>query len=94
MAFRSILNSLNSEQIVMGSGFMIGFLYEFKLSKRTVNNPLTTIFNASIGGFLTYIGTGVISSILPPGMLFIIPVTAGVSCVYWKYNDIKKDKKD
>lgn len=79
---------LCSKNVVLGSGFMIGFMYDFKFNEKTLQNPLTTIGNGCINGFMTYLGTHILYGILPLPVTAIIPITATASCVYYKYNDV------
>jgi len=83
-----VMASLNSETVIVTSGFMIGFLYEFKFNKKTLDNPLSTIFNSSISGFIMSIGASIVGGFIPSPMKCIIPLTAVASCAYYKYNDI------
>ena len=87
---KGMFNTLNSSRVVLGSGFMIGFVYELKLSKRTLEYPLTTICDATLGGFVTYLGTELLYEFIPMNLRFVIPLAACASCVYYKYNDINQ----
>jgi hypothetical protein len=82
------LATLNSNQVVYSSGFMIGFVYDFKFNKKTLHFPLSTIFNSAISGFFTAIGADIVSGFLPPSLKFIIPVAAIASCIYYKFVDM------
>ncbi|QKF94212.1 hypothetical protein QKU48_gp0754 [Fadolivirus algeromassiliense] len=86
------LNGLNNDSAVVTSGFMIGFMHELKFNESTLQNPLSTIFSASISGFITSLGASVVGSILPQQMRFIIPIAAVTSCSYYKYKDLKGPK--
>lgn len=88
----SVITVLNSEQSVTISGFVNGFLYDFKFNTKTLQNPFATIFNASISGFITSIGAGIVGGFVPEELKFLIPLSAIASCVYYKYNDLKESK--
>lgn len=93
----SMLQTLNSEEAVLISGFMIGFMYDFKFTTETLEYPLTTIFNSALSGLLTFIGAGLVAGFLHKDLHFIIPVTAVASCLYYKWKDLtpkRKNKKD
>ena len=85
-----ILKTLNSTNAVLTSGFLIGFTYELKFSKKTLQYPLSTLFNSVIGGFITFLGASLLHDFIPPNLRFIVPVLATASCLYYKYNDLKK----
>ena len=85
---KKIFSTLNSPRVILGSGFMIGFVYELKLNEKTLEYPLTTICNATLGGFITYLGTELMYEFIPPNLRFVIPVAACASCIYYKYRDI------
>lgn len=86
----TIVSYLNSEKVVLASGFMIGFMYGFKFNKKTLENPLSTIFNSAVSGFFCYIGAGLVEGFLPRPFKLIIPATAVASISYYKYQDYKK----
>lgn len=88
----SAMTVLNSERAVATSGFMLGFLYDFKFNAQTLQNPLTTILNASIAGFITSIGAAIVGGFVPEELRFLIPLSAVASCIYYKYNDLKESK--
>lgn len=85
---KKIFDILCSKNIVLGSGFMIGFVYEFKFEETTLKYPLSTIGNSCINGFITYSAAHILYGLLPLPVTAIIPITAGASCAYYKYNDI------
>lgn len=91
--FRNLFQTLNSPRVVLGSGFMIGFVYDLKFNERTLEYPLSSIFNASIGGFITYLGAAIVHDFIPWRLRFIVPLTAGASCIYYKYKDFNENKK-
>lgn len=82
------LAKLNSDQSVTLSGFMIGFIYSFKFNKRTLQYPLSTIFDSALSGFLTAWGADIVGNFIPPNLRFIIPLTAIASCIYYKFVDM------
>jgi len=88
----TVLVKLNSDQSVSVSGFMIGFLYDFKFNRRTLHFPLSTIFNSAIAGFFTAIGAKIVSGFIPSNLKFIIPLMAIASCFYYKYIDMFGEK--
>ena len=90
----TLLDTLNSNQVVLSSGFAAGFVYAFKLSKRTLNYPLTTLFESALQGMLTLFGTSYIIDFFPENFRFIIPCTIAASCIFWKYNDLFHNKKN
>lgn len=85
----SLFKFLNKDETVLASGFAVGFLYEFKFNKKTLEQPLSTIFSSSISGLFCSFGAVIVGSIVPPHMKFIIPVTSVVACGYYKYLDYK-----
>jgi hypothetical protein len=89
MSFLSTaLANLNSEQYVLSSGFMIGFIYSFKFNRRTLHYPLSTIFDSALSGYLTLWGAKIVSNYLPSNLRFIIPLAAIASCIYYKFVDM------
>lgn len=82
-----ILNTLNTDESVQAAGFMIGFMYRFKFNHETLYNPLTTIYEASLYGYVTRIGSSFLSGMMPDNIKFIVPLTAITSCIYYKYID-------
>lgn len=92
-AIISIVKNLNSENVIVGSGFMIGFMYDFKFNKKTLDNPLSTILNSLIGGFFCSLGASIVGSIIPYPYRMIIPCVATASCIKYKYDDFKNNKK-
>jgi len=94
MDHTSLFDILNSHKVVLAAGFASGFVYAFKFTKRTLDYPLTTIFNSAASGLLTLWGTSLFFESVPDELRFIIPLTVGASCLYWKYNDLFHNKKD
>jgi len=90
---REMFKFLNSDSVVLTSGFLLGFIHSFKLNKETIERPYSTLGNASIDGFFTLIGAGVLSLLLPRSCLFLIPSTTLVSCTYYKYKDLTTSEK-
>ena len=91
----TVIDKLNSETAVKTAGFALGFLYEYKLNKKTLHQPLSTIFEAALAGMLTSWGASIVGGYLPPKFRCVIPLSVIVSCVYYKYCDlyVKKDSK-
>ena len=89
-----LLNVLNSEAVVLSSGFMFGFINGIGFNKDTLHSPLSTLFNASVYGFFTYLGVGFVSVFLPQPLHFLIPTLTASSCVYHKYNDLRQVNKN
>lgn len=91
--FRPVFRTLNSTSVVLSSGFMVGFVYELKFSKKTLEHPIKTLFNASIGGCLTYFGAAIVHDLLPRNLRFTIPLLACASCSYYLYKASSSDSK-
>lgn len=94
ISFDKIFDILNSNKAVLAAGFAAGFVYAFKLTKTTLNYPLTTLFGAALEGTLTLFGTSLIIDYFPQEVRFMIPLTVAASCIYWKYNDLFRNKKN
>jgi hypothetical protein len=92
--FKSILRTLNSTNVVLGSGFMLGFVHEIKFKESTLRAPLSTLFSASTLGFLTYCGSAIVHDLIPPQLRFLIPVMTAMSCVYYKIKDLRHKHLD
>jgi hypothetical protein len=90
----TLFESLNSNKAVLASGFAAGFVYAFKLSKRTLNYPLTTLFESALEGTLTLFMISLIIGYFPENFRFVIPCTVAASCIFWKYNDLFHNKKN
>jgi hypothetical protein len=88
----SILQILNSDIAVRTSGFMVGFMYEFKFKRQTLDAPLSAILNASVSGFFTFLGAIIVSIFVPIPIRFIIPVTSTLACVYYKWKDLHDEE--
>lgn len=83
-----IIRHLNSDSVVASSGFMLGFVHEFKFNKKTLDAPLSAMFSASISGFVTSIGASIVGTLTPHPYRALIPVAALVSCAYHKHQDL------
>jgi hypothetical protein len=88
---RTLVTTLNSESVVVLSGFMIGFVNRVKFNTNTLENPLSSLFDASVLGFFTSLGAKIVASFLPSNLKFMIPTLAVLSCIYYKVTDFKKD---
>lgn len=88
MKMNAFFQRLSSPRVISWSGFMVGFVYELKLNETTLEYPLSTIAGATLCGIITSFGAEILSSVIPVHMRFIIPASAGASCVYYKYKDI------
>lgn len=87
-----LIDVMNSDLAITTSGFLLGFIHNFKFNKQTLNNPLSTIFGSSICGFFTSIGAEIVAGFLPPNLRFLIPTTIMSSCAYYKYKDLFPDE--
>ena len=94
ISFDKTFDLLNSNKVILASGFAVGFVYAFKLTKDTLNYPLTTLFGAAVEGALTLFGTAFIVDFFPQEIRFVIPLTVAASCIYWKYCDLFHNKKN
>lgn len=94
MDYTDILTTLNSPKAVLTAGFLSGFIYNFKLSKRTLNYPLSTLFNSALSGMITLFGSSFLLKWFHEDFRFIIPLTVATSCIYWKYTDLFYNKKN
>lgn len=86
--FINLLEFMNSDEVVYISGFMFGFLYNFRFRKSTLQEPLNTILGSAFAGMFTTFGTGIVAWFLPRELRFIIPSTLIASCVYYKFKDL------
>lgn len=84
----AILKTLNSDNTIVMSGFMIGFLPSF-WNKNTYERPLSSLYDSSVSGFFCSIGSSLISVLIPPQFRFVIPATAMFSCVHYIYYENK-----
>lgn len=89
----NIIKMLNDPKVIQTSGFMIGFMYEFKFRKKTLDNPLSAIFIAAFSGIVTSINASYISACLPEPVKCVIPITGIVACIYYKINEFNIDKE-
>jgi hypothetical protein len=90
----TVMDIMNSDATTSTMGFLLGFLYVFKFNKKTLESPLSSLFDASLNGFLTSIAAAFVSGWLPTKMKFILPVTAIFSCVYYIRNGMIQRKSD
>lgn len=88
-----LFTTLNSQNTVRTSGFLLGFIHAIKFNKQTLDHPLVTVWNASWEGVITTIGASIVGSFLPPNMRFFIPLITVVACIHYKISDLKKNKK-
>jgi len=84
----SLFNFLNSSSAVSSAGFMVGFSHDFKIDEKAMKEPLSSIFDASLSGLICAFGANMVSCVVPRPLTFIIPLVAGTSVVYMKYNDL------
>ena len=80
---------LSSKKTVCTVGFGIGFLYNFKFNRKTLVNPLSTIFGSAIEGVVTCCGAVILSEILPPPLLLGTTLLGLTSCGYYISQNIK-----
>ena len=85
---RRLFHTLNSEKAVVYSSFIFGFTYNFKFNKKTLENPMSTLFNSTVDGFLYSVAGVIIGDLMPPQIRFVIPMLVTSSCVYYKYKDL------
>jgi hypothetical protein len=83
-----LLDELSTPQAIAFSGFLLGFMSEFKFNKSTLENPLTTILEAGFSGIITSLGAVMVGAFIPPGFRFIIPVTSIVACIHYKLKEL------
>ena len=86
----SIHKSLCSDGAMFNSGFFLGFIQTVKFNKTTLDNPLSTIWDASLNGMFTGLGGLLASTFIPRPLKCIIPMSVLVCCIYYKYKDLKK----
>jgi hypothetical protein len=90
----TVMDILNSDATTSTMGFLLGFLYVFRFNNKTLECPLSSLFDASLNGCLTSIAAGFVSGWLPIKMKFILPVTAIFSCMYYIRNGMIQRKSD
>jgi hypothetical protein len=70
------ITCVNSEEVILPSGFAIGFGTGF-ITRNTLENPLSSIFGSSICGFFCSMGAGLVGNVVPPPFRFVFPLAAG-----------------
>lgn len=89
----TLYNFLNSGQVVVGSGFMLGCIYNLKFCKETLEHPYYELFWAALYGLITMFEAILLSIFIPHSCFFMISVIALASCIYYKYEDLTSGKK-
>jgi hypothetical protein len=69
------ITCLNSEEVILPSGFAIGFGTVF-ITRDTLENPLSSIFGSSIYGFFCSMGAGLVGNLVPLPFRFVFPLAA------------------
>ena len=75
----SIVRLLGKKEVVLLSGFAVGFFYYVGFNKRTLRRPLSTMFDGAISGFFCSLGAGIVTMFLPPAYWFIVSLGCGIS---------------
>lgn len=86
-----IKNTLNSDDAIVYSGFMLGFIHSCNDKTSFLENPLSSILISYIFGFITSIGASIVSSFVPSRVRVIIPLAIIVSCANHIYNPKKHE---
>ena len=78
------ITCLNSEEVILPSGFAIGFASGF-IDRDTLVYPLTSIFTSSISGFFCAMGAGLVYNVVPLQARFVFPFAAGSFVIHRCY---------
>jgi hypothetical protein len=73
------------------AGFTLGFIHSCNDKTSFIENSLSSILICSILGFITSIGSSIVSSFVPSRVRCIIPLAVIVSCANHIYNSKKHE---
>jgi predicted nucleotidyltransferase len=76
-----VKDTLNTDESMVYAGFALGFIHSCNDKNLFIENPLSSILIGAIMGFITSIGSTIVSSFVPARFRFIIPLAVTASCV-------------
>ena len=82
-------NSHLTTQSIVSYGFVAGAAWSIYSIENLVKYPLSTMFDCCIGGFFGSVGAAIVYDLVPEPFKIIVPITLGVSAVYYFAKSLK-----
>lgn len=86
--FRLLYQKMQTENVVLGSAFAMGFFHHIGFNKDTLNHPLSTTTSGCIHGTLLAFGALIPATFLPVPMLPVISALCAFNIGFRKYNEL------
>ena len=87
----TIHDSLASEQTIVHSAFLAGYLWSTPQIKAYITNPLHSLFCGALGGVVAVFGARFVSNLMPDELKWLISVTLLISAAHYAHKSLKNE---